>query len=283
MAIAKIRGINIAYQIIGEQGPWLALTPGGRRAHHEFIPLARKIAAGGYRVFLHDRRNTGASDILIDGNEPEESLWIDDLYELLSQQDALPAFIGGSSAGARMSIRFYLRHPEAVRALLLFRVTGGAFAAGRLPENYYGQFIRAAEQGGMKAVCETEQYRERIKMNPANEARLLAMDPKKYIAVMSNWRDQFSQGGGLPVMGVTKAQLRSIEVPTVVIPGNDMTHSSASGRLAAKLIRGAVLHELPITDQEIALIPFEDWAPYEDEIAATFVNFMRGVAMRRAG
>src|SRR5262249_43369475 len=151
------RGINIAYEIIGDGGPWVALTPGGRRAHDEFIPLSRKIAAAGFRVLLHDRRNTGAADILIEGAEPEESLWMDDLHELLSQQGALPAIIGGSSAGARMSIRFCLRHPEAVRALLLFRVTGGAFAAGRLPENYYGQFIGAAERGGMAAVCATEQ------------------------------------------------------------------------------------------------------------------------------
>jgi pimeloyl-ACP methyl ester carboxylesterase len=111
MPVASIRGINIVYEIIGERGPCLALTPGGRRAHDEFVPLAKKIAAEGFRVFLHDRRNTGASDIRIEGDEPEESLWIDDLYELLSQQRALPAFIGGSSAGARMSIRFYLRHP----------------------------------------------------------------------------------------------------------------------------------------------------------------------------
>jgi len=283
MPIAKVRGINIAYQIVGDSGPWIALTPGGRRAHHEFLPLAGKLAAAGYRVFLHDRRNTGASDILIEGEEPEESLWIDDLYELLSQQGALPAFIGGSSAGARMSIRFYLRHPEAVRALLLFRVTGGAFAAGRLPENYYGQFIRAAEEGGMSAVCATEQYQERIKANPANRARLMAMDAKTYIAVMSRWREEFSKGGHLPVMGVSEAELRSIKVPTVVIPGNDNTHSSASGRTAAKLIPGALLHELPIKDQDIALIPFEEWAPYEDEIARVFVDFMRGVAMRRAG
>src|SRR5262245_61408457 len=82
MPIARVRGLNIAYQIIGEHGPWVALTPGGRRAHQEFVPLARKIAAEGYRVVLHDRRNTGASDILIDGEEPEESLWIDDLHEL---------------------------------------------------------------------------------------------------------------------------------------------------------------------------------------------------------
>ena len=70
----------------------------------------------------------------------------------MSQQGALPAFFGGGSSGARTSILFYLRHPQAVRGLLLLRVTGGEFAAGRLPENYYGQFIRAAEQGGMAAI-----------------------------------------------------------------------------------------------------------------------------------
>ncbi len=283
MPIAKVRGVNLAYEIIGEHGPWLALTPGGRRAHHEFLPLARRIAAAGFRVFLHDRRNTGASDILIEGEEAEESLWIDDLYELLAQQAALPAFIGGSSAGARMSIRLYLRHPQAVRGLLLFRVTGGAFAAARLPENYYGQFIRVAEQGGMAAVCATEQYRERIAANPANRTRLMSMDPKRYIEVMSRWREQFSEGGHLPVMGVSEPELRSIRVPTVVIPGNDNTHSSASGRTAAKLIPNCQLHQLPIADQDVALIPFEEWAPYEDEIARVFVDFMQRVALRRAG
>ena len=283
MPITQVHGVKIAYQIIGERGPWLALTPGGRRAHHEFLPLARKIAASGFRVFLHDRRNTGASDIPIDGDVGEESLWLDDLHELLSQQGALPAFIGGASAGARMSIRYYLRHPQAVLGLLLLRVTGGAFAAGRLPENYYGQFIRAAEQGGMAAVCATEQYRERIAANPANRARLMAMKPERYIEVMSRWREQFSAGGHLPVMGVTEAELRSIKVPAVVIPGNDKTHASVSGRTAAKLIPGSRLHELPITDQDVDLIPFDQWAPYEDEIARVFADFMRGIELRRTG
>jgi pimeloyl-ACP methyl ester carboxylesterase len=279
MPIAQVHGVKIAYQIIGDRGPWVALTPGGRRAHNEFIPLSCRLAAAGFRVVLHDRRNTGASDILIDGDVGEESLWLDDLHELLTQQNALPAFIGGSSAGARMSIRYYLRHPQAVRGLLLFRVTGGAFAAQRLPENYYGQFIRAAEQGGMTAVCATEQYQERIAANPANHARLMAMKPERYIQVMSRWREEFSAGGHLPVMGVSEAELRSINVPTVVIPGNDKTHASASGRTAAKLIPGSRLHELPVTDQDVDLIPFDQWAPYEGEIARVFVDFMRSIEL----
>ena len=126
MPVENIRGVNIVYEIVGDHGPWVVLITGGRRAHDEFVPLAKKIAAGGFRVLLHDRRNTGASDIRIDGTEAEEEIWTDDLHELLSRKGALPVFIGGSSSGSRTSILFALRHPQAVRGLLLFRVTGGA-------------------------------------------------------------------------------------------------------------------------------------------------------------
>jgi len=275
MPTAGIRGLELHYQVIGDTGPWVALTTGGRRGHQEFVPLARKIAAAGHRVLLHDRRNTGASDIFIEGDEVEEAIWADDLHELLSRLDALPAFIGGSSSGARTSILFALRHPKAARGLLLLRVTGGAFAAQRLPENYYGQFIRAAETGGMAAVCATEQYRERIAANPGNRERLMKMDAKRYIEVMSRWRDLFVKGARLPVMGVSEAELYSIGIPTVVIPGNDKTHASESGRAAARLIPGAEMHQLPIADQDVALIPFEGWTPHEEEIARVLVDFMR--------
>jgi len=275
MPTAIVRGLDIHYQVIGDRGPWVTLTTGGRRGHQEFVPLAKRIAAAGHRVLLHDRRNTGASDILIEGEETEEAIWADDLHHLLVQLGASPAFVGGSSSGARTSILLTLRHPEAARGLLLFRVTGGAFAAQRLPENYYGQFIRAAEQGGMAAVCATEQYKERIAANPANRERLMKMDAKRYIEVMSRWRDNFLKGAHLPVMGVSEAELRSIKIPSVVIPGNDKTHSSESGRAAARLIPGAELHELPITDQDVALIPFEQWAPYEEEMTKVFAAFMK--------
>lgn len=276
MPVAKVRGVNIRYEIVGDQGPFVTLTTGGRRGHEEFLPLARKIAAGGFRVLLHDRRNTGASDIVIDGDDGEEVIWADDLHALLAQLGALPAFIGGSSSGARMSILFYLRHPQAVRALLLLRVTGGGFAAQRLPENYYGQFIRAAREGGMAAVCATEQYRERLAANPANRERLMRMDAARYIAVMSRWQERFVRDAHSPVMGVREAELQSIKVPAIIIPGNDKTHSSASARSAHRLIPGSALHALPIEDQDVDLIAFPEWAPYEAEIARVLIEFMKG-------
>lgn len=282
MSIQNIRGVNINYEVFGDSGPWVALVTGGRRGYAEFLGFARKIADKGYRVLLHDRRNTGASDVLIQGEEGEEELWADDLVLLLKHLDALPAFVGGTSSGARLSMLVYLRHPQAVKALLLMRVTGGAFAAGRLPNMYYGQFIDAAEQGGMAAVCATEQYQERIKANPANRERLMAMDPKKYIAVMRHWLDKFQQGPRAPVLGMTEEALRSIKVPAIVIPGNDNTHASSNGIEAARLIQGSVLHRLPIEDLDLPLIPFTDWAPYEAELATVLTGFMNGVEAKSA-
>jgi pimeloyl-ACP methyl ester carboxylesterase len=274
MPISKIRGININWQVIGDRGPWVVMTTGGRRSYGEFVPLASKIAADGYRVLLHDRRNTGASEVLIEGDEGEEITWTRDMFELTSQQNIQPAFFCGSSSGARTSILFYLRYPQAVRGLLLMRVTGGPFAAGRLPENYYGQFIRAAQQGGMAAVCATEQWRERIAANPATRDVLMAMSPQKFIDVMTRWNEVFVAGGKYPVMGVSEDELKSIKVPTIIIPGNDKTHSSVSARFAHNAIAGSELHRLPIEDQDVPLIPFPDWAPYESEIARTFADFM---------
>ncbi len=283
MPIAKVNGVNIFYQVIGDRGPWAALITGGRRGHDEFVPLATKLANAGYRVVLHDRRNTGRSDVLIEGDVAEETLWLDDLHELLKQLNAIPSFIGGSSAGARTAMRYYVRFRNDVRGLLLMRVTGGAFAAGRLPENYYGMFIKEAQKGGMAAVCATEQYQERIAANPQTRDRLMAMDPKDYIKVMSNWQDQFIASTKMEVFGMSDADLASISVPTVVIPGNDQTHASVNGKLCASKIPGAVLHMLPIEDQEIPLIAYTEWAPHEEEIAETFLELMRKADVRRAG
>ena len=278
MQVAKIRGVNIHYQVIGDRGPWVALITGGRRGHDEFVPLAQKLANAGHRVVLHDRRNTGRSDVLIEGDVAEETLWLDDLHDLLKQIGALPCFVGGSSAGARTAMRFYVRFRNDVRGLLLMRVTGGAFAAARLPENYYGAFIKEAEKGGMAAVCATEQYQERIAANAETGKRLMAMDPKQYIKVMSNWQEQFIASTKLEVFGMTNADLASISVPTVIIPGNDQTHASANGKIAASKIPGCVLHQLPIKDEEVPLIPYPDWAPHEPEIARVFVETMQRAA-----
>jgi pimeloyl-ACP methyl ester carboxylesterase len=281
MPVATVRGVDINYEVLGERGPWVALQPGGRRGLVGVKSLGQKIAAAGHRVLVYDRRNCGASGISFDGGNSENEVWADDLHELLLQVDALPAFIGGSSSGCRLALLAALRHPADVRGLLLWRVTGGAFAAQRLIQNYYTQFIEAAERGGMEAVCRTEHFGELIASNPANRERLLAIGVERFIAVMNEWRRSFNEGADHPVIGISPAELRSMTMPACVIPGNDRTHPREPGQVAHRLMPNAEYHEVMTEDRPDLDVALEEWNAKEGLLAAIFIDFLRR-AQRRA-
>jgi pimeloyl-ACP methyl ester carboxylesterase len=274
MPVTQINGVNINYEVLGERGPFIALSPGGRREMGNVRTLAERLARAGYRVLIHDRRNCGVSDVAFDGSRSEYEIWADDLHALLKQLDGLPAVLSGGSSGGRLALLFALKYPDAVRALLLYRITGGPFAAKRLAYQYYDQYIELVRNGGMQAVAESEHFAERIKANPKNRERLLTIDPQQFVDVMTRWRSHFVASADLPVIGVTEQQLNSIKVPTCVIPGNDKTHSHVSGNAAHRMIPGSELHDLWPGDLDIDLFPPEDWATREAEQAAIFVEFL---------
>ncbi len=275
MPVAAIRGVDINYRVLGDRGPWLALQPGGRRGLGGVEPLAEKIAEAGNRVLIYDRRNCGASGVSFDGGNSENEIWAEDLRELLQHLDALPAFIGGSSSGCRLALLLALRHPAAVRGLLLWRVTGGAYAAERLVANYYTQFIEMAQAGGMAAVCQSEHFGDVIKANPANRARLMAMDAKDFIAVMERWRRAFNEGADHPVIGLSPAELRSMTMPACIVPGNDRVHPRLPAQIAHRLLPNSEYHEVLTEDRLDLDVALEDWEKKEGLLAAIFIDFLR--------
>jgi pimeloyl-ACP methyl ester carboxylesterase len=268
--------------VIGGKGPWVSLSPGGRRALDAVRSLGERVAQAGYRVLLHDRRNCGASDVVIDGDESEYDIWADDLHALLDQLGAAPAHIGGASSGCRMSILFALRHPAAVRSLLLWRVTGGRVAAEHLARQYYTDYIELAERGGMAAVCDSEHFRERIAARPGNRERLMGMDVERFIAVMSHWREYFISGADQPVIGASEDELRSIRVPTCIVPGNDRIHARRSGEAVARLIPGAEVHDIMPAGPDVDEIPFTEWDRREAQLAEVFVDFLKRIESAKA-
>jgi len=275
MPIANVRGVSINYKVLGANGPWVALSPGGRRDISGIEHQATELAKLGHRVMIFDRRNCGASEIKIEGNESEYEIWADDVHELMRQQGALPAIVGGSSSGCRTALLFALRHPESVRALLLWRVTGGRFACERLAEEYYGQFITAAKAGGMGAVCAMEHWRERIAARPENRDILMKMEPARFIEVMSRWRDYFLKGIDLPVIGATEAELKSIKVPACIVPGNDLTHGRQTGENLGSLIPTSEVHVLFPKQYDEPLGPRDEWDAKAGEMAALFSDFLK--------
>jgi len=238
---------TVYYDIIGS-GPLLVLISGGRREGDWLRPTAEKLVAGGYSVLLHDRRNCGASDVVIErryeGNRElsEQEIWVEDLYELLTRVHVTPAWIGGTSAGCRLSLMMAIKHPDAVQGLLLWRVSGGEYAAKNLGYNYYEQFNEIAAKDGMEGVIRTPFFAARIAQNPANRDRLLKLDPKEFISIMAYWRTFFT--ADKTVVGATDDEIRALRVPTlIIIAGDDDTHP------------------LPVQEQLRAMLPHAEYHP----------------------
>jgi pimeloyl-ACP methyl ester carboxylesterase len=278
---AQVRGVKLAYEVIGDRGPWIALAPGSRRSYDEFIPIAKLLAGQGYRVLLHDRRNCGRSEVAIEALGSEHEIWADDLDALCKQIGATPIYGGGASAGARLALLFALRHPSTVQGLLLWRLTGGQHAAQKLAQQYYGSFMEMAKAGGMAAVCASEHFGQCIKERPSNRDRLMAMTPADFIAVMNAWRENFLQAANLPVVGATEEQLRGLKIPVCIVCGNDKVHTPSAARKAAGLITGSEFH-----DDVVAKRPDDDllqewdqkeWKEKEGRLAEIFTAFLQRV------
>jgi pimeloyl-ACP methyl ester carboxylesterase len=279
MPEAMVRGVRLIYEVIGDAGPWIALTPGSRRSYDELVGFATLIADKGYRVLLHDRRNCGASEVAFDGSASEHEVWADDLYELARQLDAVPLYVGGSSSGARLAILFAIRHPNALSGMLLWRVTGGQAAVDKLSESYYGQYITMTKAGGMAAVCNSEHFRECIRTRPENRNRLMKLDPNEFIGVMNSWRDRFLASANLPVVGATEAELKAITAAVCMIAGNDIIHAPAAARKAKALIPNSELHddvaEKRPEDNLLEEWDRKEWTDAEPRMAAVFTDFLK--------
>ena len=97
-----------------------------------------------------------------------------------------------------------------------------------------------------------------------------------FIDVLTSWKDIFVAGVHLPVMGVTEAELRLDQgaddrrFPATTRP---IRARAASRRTPDHGQHGCT--GSPIEDQDVPLIPFPDWSPYEEEIARVFTDFMR--------
>jgi pimeloyl-ACP methyl ester carboxylesterase len=242
---ASVRGVGINYDIVGERGPWLLLIQGGRQDMELFRPLADNFAAAGYRVIIHDRRNSGASDIALDPAASEEEVFADDAFALCEQLGALPVIACGGAGGSRHCILLTLRHPGATRCLLLWWPSGSRPAAEQLAEQYYGQYISAAESGGMRAVLATPYYTERCARVPENCERLLAIDTHEFVATMRRWRQFFLDGADMPVIGVNAPTVAGITLPTCIVPGHDTIHPRHVAEELARILPNAELHHLP--------------------------------------
>lgn len=245
---AWINGGRVVYELVGDDGDVVVLTPGGRfgRDVPGLRPLARQLVAGGYRVLLWDRPNCGDSHVQFYG--PSEShMRATTLHALLNELGLGPCILAGGSGGARDSLLMAILHPESVRKLVLWNIVGGVYGSFVLGSLYVLPSIRAARKGGMSAVAQLPEWSACIERDADNLDRLLAMDEDDFLRTTMRWLNAYVPKPGQTIPGVEDDAFADIHQPTLIIRNgeNDWDHPMRTSFEMHCLVRGSTLIDPP--------------------------------------
>lgn len=243
-----INGGNVVYEILGDEGDFITLTPGGRFSKDidGLRPLAEELVKGGYRVLLWDRPNCGKSDVQFYG-QSESHMRAETLHALITGLDVGPCILAGGSGGARDSMLTTMLYPQIVRKLVVWNIVGGVYGTFVLGSYYIVPSILAVRGAGMKGVIGVEEWKQRIAENPKNRDRILALDPDEFLKLMLRWLNAFVSKPGQTIPGVDDEMFDNIKVPTLIIRGgeNDLDHPKRTSLEVSCLIKGSQLIDPP--------------------------------------
>jgi pimeloyl-ACP methyl ester carboxylesterase len=209
MPVLAANGQMLAYEDTGGDLPVIALSHGLLMDRTMFAPQVHALS-GDYRCISWDERGFGETGV---ATEPF-TYWdsADDLVALLAALGAKRAVLAGMSQGGYLSLRAALRHPEAVKALILIDTQARAEDPETIPDNQ--ALLEAWVAGGL-----TDEISAII------EARILGPGWPG----AAEWRERWRAlpRDGLPTTFQTLVgreditdRLGEIEVPALVLHGD---------------------------------------------------------------
>jgi len=117
MPKVEVNGVELNYEIHGDGYP--VVLAHGYTASLQMWADQIPAFAKKYRVVVYDTRGHGASEAPT--NLAQYDLWtcVEDQRALMDHLDISEAYVGGLSMGGMIAMRFGLKYPQRVRALLL--------------------------------------------------------------------------------------------------------------------------------------------------------------------
>lgn len=184
------------------------------------------------RVIAYDRRGYGASEAPEPYNATTVSEQAEDLAALIAGLAAAPALVAGEGFGALVALDLLRRHPGAARGAVLADPPLYAFVPEATQE-------LSAQRAELESAVRAGGPGEAV-------ARWLGprADPERAERARRHARAFFADLGGLATLSVTRAELRAIAAPVVVLtgPGSAPAVSIAADRVAGLFPAGVRAH-----------------------------------------
>jgi pimeloyl-ACP methyl ester carboxylesterase len=266
MPFAVADGIATRYEVAGSGPPLLLFSPGGFNATienwtsfgiYQRLNLLEHLTKR-YTCIAFDKRESGKS-----GGRVEPITWRDYAAQgagLLDQLGIDRAHVLGGCIGCSIATAFAVAWPERAAGLVLYSPAGGpryritqharfaehaAFAAGNglaavvaLATSDDKSFSQDPRVGPWASVLRTD---------PAFAAEYEARDPEQYVALVSRLGRSLFDRDTVP--GPEAEQLLELDIPALVVPGQDASHATSAARYLEECLERSEYWDVPVDAQ----------------------------------
>jgi pimeloyl-ACP methyl ester carboxylesterase len=272
MPTAVCDGITTYYELTGKGPPLLMFSPGGFNATldnwrsfgiYERLHLLEHLSKH-YTCVTYDRREAGRS-----GGRVERIGWADYVAQangLLDELKIEETRLMGGCIGCSIAAAFAVTNPERTTSLVLYSPAGG-------PRYRMTQHARFAEhlafvgEHGPAQVVELALSSDKtfaqdprvgpwasvIRRDQAFAANYARQQIERYVALLEDWADSLFDRDTVP--GVEPEDLLKLEIPALVVPGQDPNHATSAARYLEECLPRSEYWDVPVADQT------EDTAP----------------------
>lgn len=267
MPQTEINGLTIEYETHGSGPALLMLAPGGfdatigKWSTAGVWPAVRPLEAFAERFtcIAYDRRESGAS-----GGRIEKLTWeiyADEAKALLDHLGIDRAFVMGGCMGCSVAIAFGVRYPAATRGLVLHWPVGGAEWIQITHERWLGGHAGFVRENGLAAAVEVARekgsFMADFRAGPwasvlARDAgfadRYVQQDVDSYLKLLEETTRDLYDRDTAP--GAEPEQLRQLQVPAVILPGDDPYHATSAAQYLADQLPQSEYWDVPVSRQD---------------------------------
>jgi pimeloyl-ACP methyl ester carboxylesterase len=278
-------GIRTRYRVTGEGPPLLMFSPGGFDSSLEAwstVGVYKRLnliehLSRRYTCITFDRRESGRS-----GGRVERITWDAYVAQARALLDALGverAHLMGGCVGCSAVVAFGVAHPERVASMVLFSPAGGV--KYRLKQHArFTQHLAYVEEHGLEQVVELVQGSDKgftadprvgpwntvIRTDPDFAAAYVGLDRGRYAVTVSGLaRTMYDRD---TVSGAEPEDLLSLEIPALVVPGQDESHAPSAARYLQECLPQVEYWDVPVAEQS------------EQNTPQRLLEFLDGVPLR---
>jgi len=263
---AIIDGITTRYEVAGSGPPLLMFSPGGFNS-----TLENWVSQGIYRrlnlldhltekytCITFDRRESGRS-----GGRVERVTWGDYVAQgkgLLDHLNIERAHLMGGCAGCSIVAAFGVSYPELVSSMVLFSPAGGAKYRMTQHARFARHLAYVAQHGLEQVVALANSHGQGFTQDPrvgpwatvirtdhAFAAAYGQWDPDRYRVLVSGMARLMFDRDTVP--GAEPEDLLQLDVPALVVPGQDTSHATSAARYLEECLPCAQYWDVPVADQ----------------------------------